>query len=209
MPEQYFTAAPTSAHETHAFSYEYRGKTLRFLTDAGVFSKARVDAGTALLLSALPERFTGRALDLGCGWGAVGACMASAWTGADIWLTDVNARATALAAQNLTQNGLSGEVRTGDGFDAVQGRFDLIALNPPIRAGKRAVYALFDGAAARLTANGALYVVIRKQQGADSAKKYLSTIFARVSTIARGAGFHVLRCEKEARVDMASAPDRQ
>ena len=44
---------------------------------------------------------------------------------------------------------------------------------------------------------GEMYLVIRKQQGADSAVKYLKTLFADVETIERSGGFHVIRCRKE------------
>ena len=81
----------------------------------------------------------------------------------------------------------------GDLFAAVTGDFDLIATNPPIRTGKRNIYALFAQARERLRPGGALYVVIRKQQGAASAKAELARIFGVCETIARGSGFHVLK----------------
>ncbi|MDR0929511.1 MAG: methyltransferase, partial [Oscillospiraceae bacterium] len=70
---------------------------------------------------------------------------------------------------------------------------DLIALNPPIRAGKAVVYRLFEESAARLTPDGALLVVIRKQQGAESALRHLRTLLEDVQVVRRGGGFWVLR----------------
>jgi len=81
----------------------------------------------------------------------------------------------------------------GDGFAAVEGRFDAIVTNPPIRAGKAVIYGLFAQARDYLKPDGALYVVIRKQQGAPSALKYLKEIYAQAETVDRGSGFHVLR----------------
>ena len=196
MAEHYYTQEPTSKHEEHAFTLECAGRALRFETDAGVFSKLRLDPGTALLLKALPERFLGRALDLGCGWGPVGCCMAARWQHAQIALCDVNERATGLARENLRRNNLPGEVSCGDGLDAVEGAFDLIAVNPPIRAGKAVVYRLFAQSAQRLTAGGSLYVVMRKAQGAESAEKELKTLFSKVETVERGGGYRVFRAEK-------------
>ena len=196
MAEHYYTQEPTSKHEEHAFTLECAGRALRFETDAGVFSKLRLDPGTALLLKALPESFSGRALDLGCGWGPVGCCMAARWQHARIALCDVNERAAGLARENLRRNNLSGEVSCGDGLDAVEGAFDLIAVNPPIRAGKVVIYRLFAQSAQRLTAGGNLYVVMRRAQGAESAEKELKTLFSKVETVERGGGYRVFRAEK-------------
>ena len=196
MAEHYYTQEPTSKHEEHAFTLECAGRALRFETDAGVFSKLRLDPGTALLLKALPESFSGRALDLGCGWGPVGCCMAARWQHARIALCDVNERAAGLARENLRRNNLSGEVSCGDGLDAVEGAFNLIAVNPPIRAGKAVIYRLFAQSAQRLTAGGNLYVVMRRAQGAESAEKELKTLFSKVETVERGGGYRVFRAEK-------------
>ena len=196
MTEHYYTKDPTSRHEEHAFALDCAGRTLQFETDAGVFSKLKLDTGTALLLKALPETFHGRALDLGCGWGPVGCCMAARWQHARIALCDVNERAAGLARENLRRNNLSGEVSCGDGLDAVEGAFDLIAVNPPIRAGKAVIYRLFAQSAQRLTAGGNLYVVMRRAQGAESAEKELKTLFSKVETVERGGGYRVFRAEK-------------
>ena len=196
MTEHYYTKNPASRHEEHAFALDCAGRTLQFETDAGVFSKLKLDTGTALLLKALPETFHGRALDLGCGWGPVGCCMAARWQHARIALCDVNERAAGLARENLRRNNLSGEVSCGDGLDAVEGAFDLIAVNPPIRAGKAVIYRLFAQSAQRLTAGGNLYVVMRRAQGAESAEKELKTLFSKVETVERGGGYRVFRAEK-------------
>ena len=99
---------------------------------------------------------------------------------------------------NLTDYtiGAYGQQLPGDGLDAVEGQFDLIAVNPPIRAGKAVVYKLFAQSAQRLSDGGSLYVVMRKAQGAESAEKELKTRFARVETVERGSGYRVFRAEK-------------
>ena len=111
-------------------------------------------------------------------------------------MTDINQRAVALARRNLKQNGVRAEVVQGDGFAAVTGAFDAIITNPPIRAGKAVIYGLFAEARAYLKPGGALYVVIRKQQGAPSALKYLKETFGDAAIIDRGSGFHVIRAAK-------------
>lgn len=194
MDEHYFSQTPSSNHSIQHFTISHAGRMLRFETDAGVFSKGHLDQGTALLLSALPDRFSGHALDLGCGWGAVGVCLAAQWPDAQITMLDINERAVALSRKNLDSNGLSASVHQSDGLALWKGApFDLIATNPPIRAGKAVVYRLFEESVQHLSPGGALYVVIRKQQGADSAKKHLAALLDPVEVVARGGGFRVLR----------------
>ncbi len=192
--DHYYTAEPASAHDRRVVRCAALGVTAEFVTDAGVFSRDGLDTGTAALLEALPEP-AGRVLDLGCGWGAVGVLLGKRWPGAQIVMTDVNCRAASLARENLRRNGVSAEVLTGDGFENVPGSFDLIVTNPPIRAGKAAVYRLFADARARLNPGGALYAVIRKQQGAPSALKYLRTLFSSAEVVRRQSGFHVIRAQ--------------
>ena len=194
MTEHYYSENPGVAHDEREVIYQALGLRFACVTDAGVFSRDGLDMGTRILLEALPE-LHGRILDLGCGWGPVGAALGKKYPDAQLVLTDVNSRATELAARNLAANGVTNAtVVQGDGFEAVEGKFDAIVLNPPIRAGKAVIYAMFAEAAAHLNAGGALYIVIRKQQGAESAQKYLETLYGDVARIAREKGYWVLRC---------------
>ena len=197
MPDHYYTPNPTAAHEERGFETVLLGERLTFKTDSGVFSKAGVDAGTRLLVEALPP-LSGRVLDLGCGWGPVGVALGRHNPALRLVLTDINERAAGLARENLRLNGVTNaEVVSGDGFASVTGAFSAVITNPPIRAGKQTIYALFAEAREHLEPGGCLYVVIRKQQGAPSAVKYLEGIYKRVEIIERGGGYWVLRAEKE------------
>ena len=192
MPDHYYTENPASEHDERRLTLRVLGNELTFVTDAGVFSRDGLDRGTEVLLEALPP-LSGRVLDLGCGWGAVGVALGRKDPGLEIVMTDVNRRAVELARRNLALNGVRARVLQGDGFDPVEGRFDAIVTNPPIRAGKAVIYGLFARARDFLEPEGALYVVIRKQQGAPSALKFLRENYACAEIIDRASGFHVLR----------------
>ena len=194
MNDHYYSADPNSEHKYQTAEWTYRGHALRFTTDAGVFSKGEVDYGTATLLKALPEEMNGRILDLGCGWGAVGVSLGRAYPDCDIMMSDVNRRALELSEKNAKANGVSAQIVESDGLENVPGSFDYIITNPPIRAGKQVIYKMFSDSAEKLTEKGQLYLVIRKQQGAESALKYLKTIFSEVDTIEKSGGFWVIRC---------------
>lgn len=192
--DQYFASEPQSQSKPVTYTYAYRGRTFEFKTDAGVFSKGETDFGTDLLLNALPE-LSGRTLDLGCGFGAIGVCLAKTYP-ADVVLSDVNRRALSLARENLQINGAQAQVIESDGLADIAGTFSQIITNPPIRAGKKVIYSLFAQCKERLLPGGSLYLVIRKQQGADSARAYLEGLFAEVSVLERKKGFYVFRCIK-------------
>lgn len=200
MPnDQYFTREPGSESRPAECAFEYRGKPLRFITDAGVFSRGELDTGTRILLNALPETMGGDILDLGCGWGPIGISVKSAWPEARVRMTDVNLRALERSRENARRNGVSVVCTESDGFSALgEETFDAVITNPPIRAGKQVIYRMFAEACDHLKPGGSLYVVIRKQQGAESCMKYLKSIFASVERLERDAGFWVLEARKEA-----------
>jgi 16S rRNA (guanine1207-N2)-methyltransferase len=192
--QQYFAPAPLSPSAPKPFTLNYQGRDFRFFTDSGVFSKNELDFGSKTLLSALPEDLKGPVLDLGCGWGAVGVIIGALHPQAAVTLADINARAVHLARLNARENKVPAQVGQSDGFAQIRGSFDIIAFNPPIRAGKETVYRLLGECAQHLRPGGALYVVMRKQQGAQSAAVFLKGIFAAVQTVKRKGGYHVLKC---------------
>ena len=198
MNDQYYTADPHSESKPMPCAFPYRGYGLNFMTDAGVFSKGELDVGTRLLLDALPA-LSGDVLDLGCGWGAIGVAVAKANREARVVMADVNHRALGLAKDNCARNGVTAEVIESDGMAAVMGRtFDAVITNPPIRAGKQVIYKMFADAAVSLKEGGALYLVIRKQQGAESCVKYLRTLFGSVEKLDKSGGFWVLKATEPA-----------
>jgi 16S rRNA (guanine1207-N2)-methyltransferase len=195
MNDHYYTVNPNSAHDVRRVKFSVLGNELMFDTDAGVFSRDGLDVGSKVLMEALPE-LHGRVLDLGCGWGAVGVSIKKKWPEIELVMTDVNQRAADLSKSNLALNRVSAQVLQGDGFENVEGKFDFVITNPPIRAGKQAIYGMFADAREHLNDGGELYIVIRKQQGAPSALKYLSEIYSESEVVEKEAGFWVIRSVK-------------
>lgn len=196
MAEQYFTQNPSTAHDIKVHEVNYAGTAFRFQTDSGVFSKSGLDEGTEFLLDALLPEVHGRVLDLGCGWGAVGVIVGVLKPGCDIVMTDINQRAVDLAHSNAAMNKVKARIVQSDGYEHIEGLFDWIMLNPPIRAGKQAIYELFKQGRERLMPGGTMGIVIRKQQGALSARDYLETIYDQVDLAHRKKGYHVYRCKR-------------
>ena len=196
MTEHYYTSSPTSEHEERHFNHVFAGRVLRFQTDAGVFSKQHIDPGSELLCKALPGDLSGRVLDMGCGWGAMTVLTLAKCPACEITMADVNERALALAKENVAANGMRARAILSDGFEHVEGEFEAVITNPPIRAGKAVIYKMFEDAKAHLVPGGRLYLVIRKQQGAPSALKFLKALYGRAEVIERDGGYWIIACEK-------------
>lgn len=193
----YFDSKPVSDHREKEIRLRMAGRDFTLITDQSVFSKQKLDYGSGRLIEAVLQDFphkTGRLLDLGCGYGAVGIILKRTWPAFQVVMCDINERAVELARRNAAFNQAQAvDIVQSDGLESVAGNFDLILTNPPIRAGKQTVYRLFSEAAARLNPGGRLYVVIRKQQGAPSALKKLEALFGDVTVIDRSAGYWVIR----------------
>ena len=198
MNDQYYTRCPQSESRPAPCAFNYRGCMLTFQTDAGVFSRGELDEGSRLLLEALPA-LSGDVLDLGCGWGPIGISVARANPGCRVTMADVNLRALQLCRDNARRNGVEAVCLESDGMAALAGqRFDAVITNPPIRAGKQVIYRMFSDAAGALREGGALYLVIRKQQGAESCVRYLRTLYGQVERLNRSGGFWVIRAASPA-----------
>ena len=195
MAEHYYTNAPTSEHEERSFRAVFAGKVLAFDTDAGVFSKQHVDPGSELLCKALPDDLSGDVLDMGCGWGAMTVMTLARFPKANVTMADVNERALGLAVSNVEKNRMTAKAVLSDGFEKIEGEFDAVITNPPIRAGKAVIYKMFEDAKVHLREGGSLYLVIRKQQGAPSALKFLKELYRKAEVIERDGGYWIIRCD--------------
>ncbi|MGB6500384.1 MAG: methyltransferase [Thermoplasmata archaeon] len=201
-PEHYFSERPRARSSRRALRFLYRGELLSFVVDSGVFASHGLDPGTALLIEHLALEDGARVLDLGCGWGAVGVAAAKSSPHGTIVLTDVNRRAARLASENLGRNGIgNAEVRVGRLFGPVAGElFDLVASNPPFRAGRELVLEMLATVPDRLTPGGRLLLVGKGSQGIRYYQEWIRTHWdPAVRVVGRGSGYRVL----EARVPAA------
>ncbi len=190
--EHYYTSEPSAPHDRRSVSLELDGKTYVFTTDAGVFSRDRIDYGSELLLRACPDP-GGDLLDLGCGCGVLGLGLALRFPGTRPHLSDVNRRALELARENAGSLGLDAEVLESDGFSAWEGRrFSAVVTNPPIRAGKSVYYPWFAQSRDHLLPGGWFACVVRKGQGGPSVKKEMTAVFGRCDVISKSDGYWVL-----------------
>ncbi len=181
---------------------EVDGHQLQFLTGANTFSKSALDEGSQLLVETLWKQGEfpdiARVCDLGCGWGAVGAMWAKLQPEHQIFAVDVNPRAASLASLNFAANEIKNAAAwCGDGLSAVHDEFfDLVAFNPPIRAGNIVIERLFGDAHRTLKIKGELWAVIRTAQGAKTWAKKLEALFGECETVEMRAGYRILKAIK-------------
>lgn len=195
----YFQNDPLLASKKRDITLSIDGLTLHFKSDNGVFSKSKVDEGSlALLKVIIPLHLTGKILDLGCGYGPIGLTIAVTSPSARVDLADINERALALCEENAQLLGLSQRITClqSDIYTNVEGPYDSIVVNPPIRAGKRITYKMYEGALQRLIDGGSLYVVIRKDQGAPTASRFIEGLFGNISLISRDKGYYIYQAKK-------------
>ena len=196
MSGHYYESNPTVAHNRHAHDAVLRGQTFTFVTDSGVFGKKGVDFGSRLLIESIAKDVGDRLLDVGCGYGPIGLSLAKAFPQTSVWMIDINERAVALAQENAVRNQIENvHVTQSDVFSAIgmDERFTTIVTNPPIRAGKAVVHAIFEEARKRISPGGSLWIVIQKKQGAPSALEKLEQLFDSVEEVDKDKGFRIYR----------------
>ncbi len=193
--DHYFEPSPTTASDTREVTIELVDPPLRLLTDRGVFSHGRIDAGTEFLLRQAPPPAGRVVLDLGCGSGAIALTLARRLPVARVIGVDVNERARNLCARNAGANDLANiEVLAPDGVDSTL-CFDLIWSNPPIRIGKAALLEVLALWLDRLTPEGRAVLVVHKHLGSDSLQHWLTEHGWTTSRIASSRGYRLLRAD--------------
>ena len=164
-------AAPSLAAEIEGYRRDpqfrstLRGREFRFTTAWGLFSPREVDLGSALLIEHLDAAGIAEdadAVDIGCGYGAIGLTLASMAPRGETWLLDKDFVAVDRARQNAEANRLTNvTAMLSNGLSAVpRGRlFDVATANLPAKAGNEMLTLILADAHAHLKPGGRLTVV--------------------------------------------------
>ena len=192
-PGQYFEQEPTVPSAPAAVQLALPDRTMSLLTDRGVFSGDRIDAGTKLLLLEAPvPPPRSNVVDVGCGYGPIACTLAARQPDSRVWAVDVNERALALTKENAARLGLENlHVVAAD--DAVDLRPDLICSNPPIRIGKQALHELLATWISRLRPGGEAWFVVQKHLGADSLAAWFDDQGWATTRVRSRVGYRILR----------------
>ncbi|MBF7093826.1 class I SAM-dependent methyltransferase [Streptococcus sp. HF-1907] len=195
MNNMYYTENPDAAHDIHDLRVSLLGEDFQFYSDAGVFSKKMIDFGSQVLLNALEVDNGKKLLDLGCGYGPLGISLVKVHQ-LDVTMVDINNRAIELAKKNAERNQVVATIFQSNVYENVNGSYDYIISNPPIRAGKKVVHQIIEESIDYLNDGGSLTIVIQKKQGAPSAKAKMEEVFGNCEIVKKDKGYYILRSEK-------------
>ncbi|MDO5569640.1 MAG: methyltransferase [bacterium] len=194
--KHYFTNEETK-DSPQIINYTYKDMSFRFKTNAGVFSKNKLDYGSIALLNSIDiKSLEGRVLDLGCGYGTIGIIMGKINSNLLIDMVDINKKAVNLSKENAAINKVRNTIiYESDIFSNVKHKYNSIVTNPPIRAGKDIVLKFLKGASDYLLSEGVLWFVIRKDQGAKTIVKELESVYD-IRNIGKSKGFYIFLAKK-------------
>jgi 16S rRNA (guanine1207-N2)-methyltransferase len=138
-----------------------RNHDLSLLTTWGLFSPRAIDDGSQMLLDYLEINSGDDCLDLGCGYGVLGLCMAKSAPDGHSLLVDKDFVAIEYAEKNRLLNGIeNASCQLSNGFDQVpRQKFDLIVSNIPAKVGKEMLYIYLFDALDYLKPGGSFYIV--------------------------------------------------
>lgn len=195
----YFISKEHQESDYFTFTTTFQNKSFTFKSCSDVFSKNQVDYGSLVLIKSIIEHgemFNGKVLDMCCGYGPIGIIL-SKFLNIDISFADVNKTAVELCEENCKLNGTKPKfVICSDMFLDIKDTFNHIVSNPPIKTGKAKLFEFVDGAFERLEDGGTLTVVIKKNLGEESLKKYLISKFENCEIWERDKGYYILHSTK-------------
>ena len=193
---QYFDNDKNIKSERKLINFSFNDKNFSLYTDNGVFSKDKLDYGTRILLENIDiNNLKGRVLDLGCGIGVVGIILGTLNKNISIDMVDINERAISLTKDNVKFNNINNNVFVSNVYSNINGKYNYIITNPPIRAGKEVERKFLLGGYDYLTDDGILYFVMRKDHGVKSMIKELENIYE-VDIVNKEKGFYIVSLTK-------------
>lgn len=195
----YFEYNSSLISKERNISFKIKELEISLVSDVNVFSNSRIDEGSFIFINyLLGEDLDGEVLDLGCGYGVIGISLKLLYTKLNLKMSDVNPLCTKLTDENLKKYHLDDvSVILSNSYSSIDNHFDIVLLNPPISCGKKVIYKMYDETYEHLNENGRFYLVIRKDKGALSHLKYLSTLFKKVDIVKKEKGYYILKAIKE------------
>lgn len=170
-----------------------------YVTTAGVFSDGAIDAGSKLLVEALPPKLPANMADLGAGWGYLAGPVLERGGVKSLDLIEAEALSLDCAKQNVSDPRVQFLWEDATTYRPEKG-YDGIVMNPPFHVGRVADPSLgraFIASAAKMLAgHGKLWMVANRHLPYEQA---LNDAFRNVDLIAQNNAFKVFHATRPQR----------
>lgn len=189
----YFTNETNLPSEIEKVDITIRDTKYYIYTDNGVFSKGKLDLGTEILLKTFEfNNPQGKSiLDIGCGCGPIGIYLLK--QGFVVDMSDINKRAIHLTKRALKEQNLEANVIESNAYENINSKYDYVVSNPPIRVGKEILYDIVMNAKSHLNKNGEVWLVVRKDKGAESLVRDMKKIYNTVDIVEKKKGYFIIK----------------
>ena len=189
----YFTNETNLPSEVEKVNITIGDTSYYIYTDNGVFSKGKLDLGTEILLKTFEFNNSQdkKALDIGCGCGPIGIYLLK--QGFDVDMSDINKRAIHLTKRAIKEQNLEANVIESNAYENINNKYDYIISNPPIRVGKDILYNIVMNSKDHLNENGEVWLVVRKDKGAESLVRDMKKIFNSVDIVEKKKGYFIIK----------------
>lgn len=181
-------------------SAELNGEALQFHSTWGLFSPRGIDAGSALLMDYLEVDEEDVALDLGCGYGPLGLCIARKAYRGQVHLIDKDFVAVDYTKLNAKLNDINNvSVYLSNGFSAVPKDLPLtlVVSNLPAKVGNEFFQIAFADAYDRMQP-GARMVVVTINGLRGFIKRSFTETFGNSRKLKQGKNYTVTMAIKDA-----------
>lgn len=169
-----------------------------FVTQPGVFSEGKVDAGSRALAEALPATLPRRMADFGAGWGYLSAQVLARPGVESLDLIEDEALSLQCAKTNVTDPRAA--FHWADATAWTGGPYDGVIMNPPFHQGKDANInlgrAFIQSAARSMAPRGTLWMVANRHLPYEET---LGACFGRCDLLATSGGFKVFMATRPKR----------
>jgi len=174
--------------------------SLTFYTTWGLFSPRAIDDGSQMLLDFLDINNGDDCLDLGCGYGVLGLCMAKSAPNGHTLLVDKDFVAVEYSEKNRLLNKIqNASCQLSNGFDHIpKQQFDLIVSNIPAKVGKEMLYIYLYDALDYLKPGGSFYIVTITGLR-QFFKRGFNEVFGHYEKIKQGKTYTVARGTKQSK----------
>lgn len=165
-----------------------------FVTCEGLFSSGKLDEGSEILIENLEAEEDEKALDLACGYGAVGLYLRNVFS-PDVTLSDDDLLALRYAERNFEENDTeaSGFIHCDCLEEFSAESFDLIVSNPPTHQGGSITDEMFQESYKALKPGGRFVIVYNRNM---DFRDQLDQIFDSTEVLEDRDNFRVLKASK-------------